>query len=158
MRLVAEFTTEPYHGEGEPPAHALAALRAVEAAGVECDFGPLGTAVSGEEDDVVTAVSEALRAALANGATRVTLQVERPEQSGRNGRAGVRKPDLQTLIDEVTRELGGPLAELPRADKQRAVRLLEERGAFAYRKSAETIAAAIGVSRFTVYNYLNRER
>lgn len=66
--------------------------------------------------------------------------------------------DLGALIDEVADEMGTPLADLPRADKQRAVRMLEERGAFAYRRSAETIAEAIGVSRFTVYNYLNRSR
>jgi DNA-directed RNA polymerase specialized sigma24 family protein len=66
--------------------------------------------------------------------------------------------DLDGLIDEVAREVGSPLADLPRDEKQRAVRLLEERGAFAYRKSAETIADALGVSRFTVYNYLNRAR
>ena len=34
--------------------------------------------------------------------------------------------------------------------------MLEERGAFAFRKSAETVAEALGVTRFTVYNYLNR--
>ena len=39
-----------------------------------------------------------------------------------------------------------------------AVRLLEEAGAFSYRKSVETVATALGVSRFTVYNYLNRDR
>ncbi|NYD40561.1 helix-turn-helix domain-containing protein [Nocardioides panaciterrulae] len=72
--------------------------------------------------------------------------------------AGEAAGSLEALIEEVARELGGGLADLPRADKQRAVRLLEERGAFAYRKSAETIAEAIGVSRFTVYNYLNRAR
>ncbi len=66
--------------------------------------------------------------------------------------------DLAALIDDVAEEMGTPLAELSRADKQRAVRMLEERGAFAYRRSAETIAEAIGVSRFTVYNYLNRSR
>ncbi len=64
---------------------------------------------------------------------------------------------LARLIGEVERELGGPLATLPRAGKQRAVRLLEERGAFAMRRSAETVAEALGVTRFTVYNYLNRE-
>ena len=66
--------------------------------------------------------------------------------------------DLTALLDDVARELGGSLADLPRAEKQRAVRLLEERGAFAYRRSAETIAEALGVTRFTVYNYLNRQR
>jgi DNA binding protein with HTH domain len=63
---------------------------------------------------------------------------------------------LARLIADVERELGSPLAQLPRAGKQRAVRLLEERGAFEMRRSAETVAEALGVTRFTVYNYLNR--
>ncbi|WP_425564529.1 helix-turn-helix domain-containing protein [Saccharopolyspora halophila] len=65
---------------------------------------------------------------------------------------------LDRLIRTVETELGGSLPELPRADKQKAVRLLEERGAFTMRKSVETVAKALGVSRFTVYNYLNREK
>lgn len=80
--------------------------------------------------------------------------------------AGVRLPpedaagatSLEELIAEVAADVGAPLADLPREEKQRAVRLLEERGAFAYRRSAETIAEALGVSRFTIYNYLNRAR
>ena len=63
---------------------------------------------------------------------------------------------LARLIADVERELGGALAALPRDGKQRAVRLLEERGAFEMRRSAETVAEALGVTRFTVYNYLNR--
>ncbi len=63
---------------------------------------------------------------------------------------------LDRLIGQVERELGGSLTELPRPDKQQAVRLLEERGAFTLRKSVETVARSLGVSRFTVYNYLNR--
>lgn len=83
--------------------------------------------------------------------------------------AGVRLPpptagasdavgDLGRLLADLADELGAPLDQLSRAEKQRAVRLLEERGAFTYRKSAETVAEALGVSRFTVYNYLNRTR
>ncbi|RHW26065.1 transcriptional regulator [Nocardioides immobilis] len=64
--------------------------------------------------------------------------------------------DLGRLLEDLADELGVPLSQLARAEKQRAVRLLEERGAFTYRKSAETVAEALGVSRFTVYNYLNR--
>ena len=63
---------------------------------------------------------------------------------------------LDGLLSDLAGELGAPPSELPRAEKQRAVRMLEERGAFAYRKSAETVAEALGVTRFTVYNYLNR--
>ena len=73
--------------------------------------------------------------------------------------AGLRLPDLQgaleRMIVQVERELGGPLATLSREDKQRAVRLLHERGAFALRKSIEDVADALKVSRITVYNYLN---
>ncbi|WP_336671596.1 helix-turn-helix domain-containing protein [Tsukamurella sp. USMM236] len=66
--------------------------------------------------------------------------------------------DLDTLLERLAEELGAPLNELDRKDKQRAVRLLEERGAFTFRKSTETVAEALGVTRFTVYNYLNRLR
>ena len=65
---------------------------------------------------------------------------------------------VQGLLAEVADELGGPLKALSRHDKQRAVLLLEARGAFEYRKSAEIVAEALGVTRFTVYNYLNRAR
>lgn len=72
---------------------------------------------------------------------------------------GVRLPDrqvaLEPLIAQVERELGAPLAKLSRVDKQRAVQLLEERGAFTLRKSIEDVADALGVSRITVYNYLH---
>ena len=62
---------------------------------------------------------------------------------------------LHRMIDGVERELGAPLGQLGREDKQRAVRLLEERGAFVLRRSVEDVADALGVSRITVYNYLN---
>jgi predicted transcriptional regulator YheO len=65
---------------------------------------------------------------------------------------------VSRLIADVERELGGSLDTLPRAEKQHAVRLLEERGAFEMRRSAETVAEALGLTRFTVYNYLNRIR
>lgn len=48
----------------------------VRTAGLEADFGPLGTAVAGEMDAVAAALAEVLRAALAHGASRVTLMVE----------------------------------------------------------------------------------
>jgi len=62
---------------------------------------------------------------------------------------------LDRLIDTVERELGAPLPDLSREDKQRAIRLLDERGAFTLRRAVEDVADAMGVSRITVYNYLN---
>jgi hypothetical protein len=73
--------------------------------------------------------------------------------------AAIRMPPLHgaldRLIDAVEAELGGRLPLLSREDKQRAVRLLDERGAFILRRAVEDVADAMGVSRITVYNYLN---
>lgn len=62
---------------------------------------------------------------------------------------------LDRLIEGVERDLGGRLPDLSREDKQRAIRLLDERGAFTLRRAVEDVADAMGVSRITVYNYLN---
>jgi hypothetical protein len=62
---------------------------------------------------------------------------------------------LDRLIESVERELGGRLPLLSREDKQRAIRILDERGAFTLRRAVEDVADAMGVSRITVYNYLN---
>jgi predicted transcriptional regulator YheO len=62
---------------------------------------------------------------------------------------------LDRLIESVEKELGGNLKELSRNDKQRAIRLLDERGAFILRRAVEDVADAMAVSRITVYNYLN---
>ena len=62
---------------------------------------------------------------------------------------------LGRLIESVERELGDSLPNLSRTGKQAAVRLLYEQGAFLLRKGVEDVAAAMGVSRITIYNYIN---
>lgn len=73
----------------------------------------------------------------------------------------VRLPQLSDSLDHILaameRRHGMPLADLDRKAKQEVVRILEARGAFSVRHGVETVAGALGVSRFTVYNYLNRE-
>lgn len=100
-------------------------------------------------------------------AVTIRLPTEKPADAAAGGAAGksagraadrVVDGGVQGLLAEVAAELGGPLRDLSRHDKQQAVLLLEARGAFEYRKSAETVAEALGVTRFTVYNYLNRAR
>lgn len=100
------------------------------------------------------------------GATALTISEAKPddvvlEWEGAPAVA-VRLPHLSNALDrlltEMTRQFDGrPLTELDRLDKQRVVALLEERGAFTVRHGVETVASALGVSRFTVYNYLNRQ-
>ncbi|MEV7869869.1 helix-turn-helix domain-containing protein [Streptomyces sp. NPDC088124] len=71
----------------------------------------------------------------------------------------VRLPQLSDSLDHILASLerghGRPLAELDRKAKQSVVRTLEARGAFVVRHGVEKVATALGVSRFTVYNYLN---
>ncbi|MGW9121630.1 helix-turn-helix domain-containing protein [Streptomyces sp. NPDC055663] len=73
----------------------------------------------------------------------------------------IRLPQLSDSLDHILaameRRHGMPLADLDRRAKQLVVRTLEARGAFSVRHGVETVAGALGVSRFTVYNYLNRE-
>lgn len=77
MKVRAEVTTEPFQGEGDLPMHVRAAADALRTDALEPDLGPLGTSVVGAADDVVQAVSAALREALTAGATRISLQIER---------------------------------------------------------------------------------
>ncbi|MFC0080973.1 helix-turn-helix domain-containing protein [Aciditerrimonas ferrireducens] len=65
---------------------------------------------------------------------------------------------LERLLQAVEREEGVPLRDLPREAKQRVVERLDKAGAFTVRRAAEEVADALGVSRFTVYNYLNAIR
>ena len=73
--------------------------------------------------------------------------------------AAVRLPPitgaLNRLIAQVEMELGSKLDQMTRAQKQEAVRLLDQRGAFTLRRAVEDLAEAMAVSRITVYNYLN---
>ncbi len=62
---------------------------------------------------------------------------------------------LQRMLHALEKEAGRPLAELSREEKQRAVHQLDLAGAFTLRRAVEEVADALGISRFTVYNYLN---
>ena len=62
------------------------------------------------------------------------------------------------LIQMAEAQIHLPISQMSRAQKQQVVRFLDERGAFNLKKSVETVADALGVSRFTVYNYLDSTR
>jgi uncharacterized protein YqgV (UPF0045/DUF77 family) len=146
-----EFIVEPFV-EGRPGPHVRAAVAAVEAVGFTVDFGPFGSVFDTPAAQVGQVVNALLDAAYAAGATRVQVHVapggDLPTLPSLHGA-------LDRLIESVERELGAKLPQLNREDKQRAVRLLDEAGAFTLRRSVEDVADALGVSRITVYNYLN---
>lgn len=64
---------------------------------------------------------------------------------------------VEHLIDAAEKSLGKPASQMSRTEKQVVVRFLDERGAFLIRKAVEDVADRLGVTRFTVYNYLDRD-
>jgi len=74
----AEFMIEPFE-EGAPGPHVLAAIEAVRARGLETEMGPFGTSIHGDPATVITALQAMLETAYREGATRVSLQIERDE-------------------------------------------------------------------------------
>jgi len=62
---------------------------------------------------------------------------------------------LERAVASVEREIGQRLAEMSRAEKQIAVRRLDEHGAFLLRGAVEDVAGWMGVSKVTLYSYLN---
>lgn len=73
--------------------------------------------------------------------------------------AGVRPPELhdalERFVESIERDIGARLSEMSRAQKQVAVRRLDEHGAFILRGAVEDVANWMGVSKVTLYSYLN---
>ncbi|MFT4773392.1 MAG: hypothetical protein ACI9ME_000688 [Ilumatobacter sp.] len=78
---------------------------------------------------------------------------------GGNVVGGARLPpihgSLDRIIARVEAEMHAPLPTLSRLQKQQAIRRLDELGAFVLRRAVEDVSEAVGISRITVYSYLN---
>jgi predicted transcriptional regulator YheO len=59
------------------------------------------------------------------------------------------------LLARAIKNVGIPVELMRKEHKMRVVEELRERGIFLMREAAERVAAALDVSRFTIYNYLN---
>lgn len=72
-------------------------------------------------------------------------------------------PQMDTLMQEIISDAvplpaGVPPAAMTREDKIQAVREMQRRGLFIVKGGVERAAAALHVSRFTVYNYMEELR
>jgi len=152
-----EFFVEPFT-EGHPGPHVTAAIEEVASRGLDIQVGPFGSVARGELEALIDAAGPILRSALSAGADRISLHITTGSQPNSSIGPTSLHDALSRMIADVERELGAPLAGLSREDKQAAVRLLDGRGAFLLRKAVEDIADAMGVSRITIYNYLNAEK
>jgi predicted transcriptional regulator YheO len=65
---------------------------------------------------------------------------------------------LETMLQEAVEFIGKPTAQMSKADRLRVVQVLDEAGAFEFRKAIPTVAGYLGVTRFTIHNYINELR
>ncbi len=150
--LAIEFLVEPFT-EGSPGPHVNAAIEAFADASIEVDMGPFSTSASGPVDDVADAVAAMIRSSMATGATSIRIQVG-AAPSDLDG-IGSLQNALVDMVRAAERDTGTSAGDWDRAQKQAVVRTLHERGAFLLRGSVDDIAEIMGVSRITIYNYLN---
>jgi predicted transcriptional regulator YheO len=61
---------------------------------------------------------------------------------------------LDELIEKSVKLVGKPIALMNKDDKIKAIRFLNDAGAFLVTKSSEKIAAYFGISKYSIYNYI----
>ena len=76
--VVVEFTIEPFV-DGQPGRHVTAAVEAAESLGATVEFGPFGSTCTVATDRAGELAAAVIRAALANGATHVSLHAGRDD-------------------------------------------------------------------------------
>lgn len=62
---------------------------------------------------------------------------------------------LTDMFDECLAAIGKPLDSLEKSDRLKLVSMMEQKGGFSFRKSVPFVAKHLGVSRYTVYKYLD---
>ena len=65
---------------------------------------------------------------------------------------------LEYLLQESVRLIGKAPDDMSKEDKMRALRFLDEKGALLITKSGTRICKFLGISKFTLYNYLDELR
>jgi len=104
-------------------------------------------------------ISEIVQAqrALANVTTVGRLGHSAPPEAGEIFAADIREV-VAGMISKILAEMGKTPAAMSREEKMEVVKRLEERGAFLVKRSAEQVAEALDLSRYTIFSYLKEIR
>ena len=62
---------------------------------------------------------------------------------------------LDELIDLSVKQIGKPVALMTKDDKVKAIKFLKDRGAFLITKSGDKISKHFGISKYTLYSYID---
>lgn len=82
------------------------------------------------------------------------LTKEGPSGSGTSDTTSVTAL-LDDLIDQSIQLVGKPVALMNKDDKVRAIRYLNDSGAFLITKSGPKVCATFGISKYTLYSYID---
>lgn len=61
---------------------------------------------------------------------------------------------LESLIQASIKHIGKPVAKMDKEDKVEGIRFLDRKGALLIKKSADRVASFYGISKYTLYSYL----
>ncbi|WP_028544083.1 helix-turn-helix transcriptional regulator [Paenibacillus taiwanensis] len=65
---------------------------------------------------------------------------------------------LDALLQEAQEAVAKPVAAMTKDDKMRMIGLLDQKGAFLIKKSSEKICTYLGISKYTLYSYLDESK
>lgn len=65
---------------------------------------------------------------------------------------------LDELIDQSVKLVGKPVALMSKDDKVKAIRFLNETGAFLITKSGDKVCKYFGISKYTLYSYIDEAK
>ena len=65
---------------------------------------------------------------------------------------------LDLLIQQSVDLIGKPVALMNKEDKMEAIRFLNDKGAFLITKSGDKVSRYFGISKYTLYNYIDLKK
>lgn len=92
---------------------------------------------------------------MAAGAVRDFIAVQEPQQTEPEKIVNINDV-LDELIQQSVALVGKPAALMNKEDKIKAIRFLNENGAFLVTRSGEKVAKYFGISKYTLYSYLDK--
>ncbi len=88
-------------------------------------------------------------------ANRVLLDLMHTEVDFHSAVYKPRDNGISELFDSALLRVGKPAREMNKADRLRVIEYLKNMDAFSYRRAVPYVAAHLGVSRYTIYKYLD---
>ena len=97
------------------------------------------------------------RLLMVEGAVRDLVSTKQPEQAEPEKIVNINDV-LEDLIQQSVALVGKPAALMTKEDKMKAIRFLNRNGAFLVTRSGDKIAKYFGISKYTLYSYIDTKQ